>query len=316
MSNLIITTAVGYRPADIWTFLASAARHCPSAEIIAIVHQRDLPALRPCCEAFPALTLYAIKTPLRPLQHAQGVTYKIRRVMARWRSSLLARLHHWGWSTQLADEQPSFLGLSTQKMFILNRRFFLARRIIQSSSPSVSSVLLSDSRDVVFQSDPFVSLGSGCHTGMEYRTHSDSPINAQWLRSTYGESGYNELHECPVLCSGVTIGSRRCILNYLDLFCSEIASVVSACHSVLIPIWDQAYHNRILRRAPLAEMVMMPWSSDLATVGEVPSEYLHLDSAGLVRVAGVVPSILHQYDRHPAIASAISSSYAMPMALR
>ena len=47
MKSLIITTAVSYRPADIWPFLASAERCCPDAALIAIVHQRDLPVLAP-----------------------------------------------------------------------------------------------------------------------------------------------------------------------------------------------------------------------------------------------------------------------------
>lgn len=313
MNNLIITTAVGYRPRDIWTFLASAAQHCPTAEIVAIVHPRDLKVLAPCCAQFPALRLYPLRTPLKPLQQAQGLIYKLRRVLARCHTWLLVRLQALGFVLQLADERPSWLGFSSMRMFILNRRFFVARRIIASRRSSTASVLLSDSRDVVFQADPFIAMGSGCQTGMEYRTLAESPINAQWIRSTYGEPGFEALKDHPVLCSGVTIGSSAGVLAYLDDFCAEIAACAERLRTVLIPIWDQAYHNKLLRLDAPQLLTPMPWRSDLATVGEVPTEHLTLDADGAVRVGGMIPAILHQYDRHPTISAAIAARYACPL---
>jgi hypothetical protein len=313
MNNLIITTAVGYRPRDIWTFLASAAQHCPTAEIVAIVHPRDLKALAPCCERFPTLQLYPLRTPLKPLQQAQGLIYKLRRVLARGQTWLLGRLQALGFSLQLADEGPSWLGFSSTRMFILNRRFFVARRIIAARRSSTASVLLSDSRDVVFQADPFAVMGSGCHTGMEYRIMAESPINAQWIRSTYGDVGFEALKDQLVLCSGVTLGSCEGVLAYLDHFCAEIADCAVRLRTVLIPIWDQAYHNKLLRLDAPHLLTPMPWQSDLATVGEVPTEQLNLDAAGVVRVGGIIPAILHQYDRHPAISAAIAARYACPL---
>jgi len=313
MNHLIITTAVGYRPRDIWPFLASAALHCPAAEIVAIVHPRDLQALAPCCEQFPALRLQPLRTPLKPLQQAQGLIYKLRRVLARLHAWLLGGLQVLGVRLQLADERPSWLGLSSRQMFILNRRFFVARRLLQARRSSIGSVLLSDSRDVVFQADPFATMGAGCHTGMEYRTLADSPINAQWIRSTYGESGFAALQDQLVLCSGVTLGSCEGVLAYLDRFCAEIAACAVRLRTVLIPIWDQAYHNKLLRLDAPHLITPMPWRSDLATVGEVPTEQLRLESDGRVSVGGIIPAILHQYDRHPAISAAIAARYACPL---
>ena len=313
MNNLIITTAVGYRPRDIWTFLSSAALYCPAAEIVAIVHPRDLKVLAPCCEHFPSLHLFPLRTPLKSLQQARGLIYKLRRVLARCHTWLLVRLQACGLTLKFADEQPTWHGLSSTNLFILNRRFFVARRIIASRRRSIDSVLLSDSRDVVFQADPFSTMGSGCQTGMEYRTLAESPINAQWIRSTYGESGFEALKAQPVLCSGVTIGSRDGVLAYLDHFCAEIAECALRLRTTLVPIWDQAYHNKLLRLDAPHLLTPMPWCSALATVGEVPAENLSLDADGLVRVGGMVPAILHQYDRHPAISAAIAARHSCPL---
>jgi len=112
-----------------------------------------------------------------------------------------------------------------------------------------------------------------------------------------------------VLCSGVTLGSFRSVLAYLDQFCAEISRHAVARRSVLIPIWDQAYHNMILRRDPPADLVLMPWHSQLATVGEVPPEALSVEPDGRITVADGVPAILHQYDRHPAAVARIAALY-------
>lgn len=312
MTPLIITTAVGYRPADIWPFLASATRFCPAASIVAIVHHRDLPILAPCCARFPALTLHPVRTPLKDLQHAQGLRFKLRRGLARLRSWSLARLPIVSASLALADERTSPLGLSSQRMFILNRRFFIARKLLRSLTTPPEAVLLSDSRDVVFQADPFATMHRGCFTGLEVNRLRDSPINAQWIRSTYGETGFERLAELPVVCSGVTLGSFASVLAYLDQFCAEISRHAVMRRTVLIPIWDQAYHNMILRQDPPHDLVLMPWHSQLATVGEVLSEGLSVQPDGRIVVADVVPSILHQYDRHPAALARIAALYPTP----
>ena len=99
------------------------------------------------------------------------------------------------------------------------------------------------------------------------------------------------------LCSVQVSQSVVCpsVLAYLDLFCAEISRHAVERRSVLIPIWDQAYHNMILRQDP-SDLKLMPWHSQLATVGEVPSECLSVHPDGQIMVDGDVPAILHQYD--------------------
>ena len=70
------------------------------------------------------------------------------------RSRTLDHLPRRFFSLDLEDEIPSVFGLSSLRMFILNRRFFIARQLLRSCSSSLDAVLLSDSRDVVFQANP------------------------------------------------------------------------------------------------------------------------------------------------------------------
>jgi len=313
MKALIITTAVGYRPADIWNFLSSAVRHCPTASIIAIVHPRDMAELSICCEHFPSLTLYPVNTARKDIQHTRGFIYKVRRGLARLRSWSLSRIPPRLAGLTLADERPSPLGLSSQELFILNRRFFLARHLLRCQESSPDAVLLTDSRDVVFQADPFLTLNQGCHTGQEFNLIRHSPINAHWIRTTYGETGFETLADYPILCSGVTIGDTHSVLSYLDLFCAEIGHHAINRRTAMIPIWDQAYHNMILRKHPSESMILMAWDSLLATVGEVPPAYISVQGNSCIYVSDCLPAILHQYDRHPTAAAAISALYPLPV---
>ena len=314
MKSLIITTAMGYRPADIWSFLASATRYCPDTSIIAIVHHQDLPVLSPCCEYFPALKLHPVCAALKDMQHAQGFRYKLQRGLAKLRSRALSQLTPLSIGNDLADEQPSPLGISSLRMFILNRRFFIARQLLRSCSTPPDAVLLSDSRDVVFQANPFAVMKNGLFSGQELNSFRDSPINAQWIRTTYGEAGFDRLCDFPVLCSGVSIGSFTAVFAYLDQFCAEVSRHAVDRRSVLVPIWDQAYHNMILRDHPPLHFTPMPWDSQLSTVGEVPSEFLVVQDDGQIAVNNFVPAILHQYDRHSAAVACIAEQYPVPSA--
>ena len=105
---------------------------------------------------------------------------------------------------------------------------------------------------------------------------------------------------------------RQLCSRLLDRFCAEISRHAVARRSVLIPIWDQAYHNMILRDHPPAQFNPMPWHSQIATVGEVPSEFLEVQPDGYISVNGKVPAILHQYDRHSAVVECISEQYTVP----
>ena len=97
--------------------------------------------------------------------------------------------------------------------------------------------------------------------------------------------------------------------------CAEISRHAVARRTVLIPIWDQAYHNMILRQDPPSDLNLMSWDSQLATVGEVPSEFLAVQPDGQISVNGNVPAILHQNDRHCAVVESITDQYSVPFSL-
>ncbi|HAV3655293.1 TPA: hypothetical protein JIF02_003730, partial [Acinetobacter baumannii] len=71
-------------------------------------------------------------------------------------------------------------------------RFFEYKEILENH-PDASHVLLTDVRDVFFQSNPFKNLSKGLFVGMENPdfTIGTEQYNQKWILDAYGESFYN-----------------------------------------------------------------------------------------------------------------------------
>ncbi len=89
------------------------------------------------------------------------------------------------------------------------------------------NVLLTDTRDVIFQKDPFdFSFGDTlcCFTELETMVIADTPSEtARWIEQSFGKQELMELSQKPIICAGITIGSARRILEYLEIFMRTVA---------------------------------------------------------------------------------------------
>jgi len=78
--------------------------------------------------------------------------------------------------------------------------------------------LISDSRDLYFQSNPFNYPYKGeINFFLEDIQINKCPVNSNWLKKTYGAKIYNELSEKIVCCSGTVLGKHSSMINYLEL---------------------------------------------------------------------------------------------------
>jgi hypothetical protein len=169
---------------------------------------------------------------------------------------------------------------------------------------SYERVLLTDVRDVLFQSDPFAALPvSGLAVSLEpdRYTIATEPWNERMVRLLYGDLVLAEIGHRPVSCSGVTYGDRASMLRYLELMTTEIRALRST--DARRGWFDQALHNRVLwsewgtEWTPLATL-----SSAVATLGAVPEDEVPTDRGGaVVNRDGSLVAVLHQYDRLPTL---------------
>jgi hypothetical protein len=175
------------------------------------------------------------------------------------------------------------------------------------------AVILSDTRDVVFQGDPGAICGpedlcffleSG-HT-----TIADCPWNSRWLRTGFGDSALAELGGFAISCSGVTVGGAARIADYIATLV-QIATDCSA-EAQALKGFDQAVHNVILRKNLIDGIRLVPNHGPVMSLGYAKDGEFRLSADGtILNPDGSASAIVHQYDRHQGLRDAIFAIYGV-----
>jgi len=158
-------------------------------------------------------------------------------------------------------------------------------------------VLMADTRDVIFQKDPSAHLPhEGFHAFLEdaSMTLGSCPYNSSWIREGYGEEGLMELGDYPISCVGTSCGDYESVLRYLRVMVGEVKRIQP---KTRLP-QDQAAHNAVIRRQVLPHI----WANEkgeVYTVGYCPRGSVQIVEDQIVNRAGRVPTVVHQWDRHP-----------------
>jgi hypothetical protein len=177
-------------------------------------------------------------------------------------------------------------------------RFFRYYRHLSKHGGAYANVMLTDVRDVFFQRDPFdVEFGDELQCFLEdtRETIATQPHNRKWVQAAFGSEILSELGDRPIVCAGVTIGPPRLVVSYLSVMVDFLLKLRH--QSVGL---DQAVHNYILHRGLVPKASLIPnGNGAVATLGIVPREDVH----GLLDAP-----VLHQYDRHPALAETLRRS--------
>lgn len=126
------------------------------------------------------------------------------------------------------------------------QRYQYYRQIIADQYADIDSVLLSDVRDVVFQSNPFAEKSNfDLEFFAEPELFKNCAHNAPWVAGLYGAERVDEISSEFVICSGTTMGSKSGILQYLDAMITEIARLQSR-GRILHGGEDQPIHNHLV----------------------------------------------------------------------
>ena len=184
-------------------------------------------------------------------------------------------------------------------------RFVQYLDFLRNQSALYDKVMLTDVRDVCFQTDPFARIPDhqlwmfqeeGPHTlGSEGR-------NRRWVEATFGKKVLRQIAHNRILCAGITIGSFANILGYLEAMEPELLSR----SPVYIP--DQAIHNAMAYTGALQHLqpvIVKNGDGPVLTVGMMKDAQFQWDAAGqLVDAAGEPYAVIHQFDRHPKLLAA------------
>ena len=281
--------AAGYEPAKIRLFVQSLAATGFQGRLVLFVYgsqradTREL--LRKCA---PGLEVELVV--IRGIrEHAKFVRSCIKRLFAMMPSESLPSLKR-----RL---------LRFQGMPHVTRYFHYADYL--ATHDGFSKVLLSDVRDVVFQSDPFAGWDRGLYVGMESPalTIATEPFDREWMLDAYGEAMLARIGHCQVSCSGVTFGDGESIRRYIDQILAETLRLPFS--KMKTRIYDQAFHNKLLHEGELADVhLCQPLSSFIATLGCLDPSAFTLAEGFLLNEDGHPAPIVHQYDRHSVLVKA------------
>jgi len=175
---------------------------------------------------------------------------------------------------------------------------------LQQAAPHAHEILLVDTRDVVFQGDPFSSPVQRLEVFLEdpSRTLGAEPHNRRWISNLYGPLGLARVENFTASCSGTVMGPRTEILHYL----SEMARSLRTWRRPL-GSHDQGVHNYLLRDGRFGDpLVVSNGQGRVLTMGGM-TEVRRNSGGQILNADGTVPPILHQYDRHPILAQSLTT---------
>lgn len=89
------------------------------------------------------------------------------------------------------------------------------------------NILLSDTRDVYFQNNPFKKLNKNTiYIGAEKNIFYKDKINSNWVKKFYDLKTFYKLKNKQILCSGVIIGKSNILKNFINLLLNEHLKVL------------------------------------------------------------------------------------------
>ncbi len=293
--RLLILTAAFHPAHPLPTpFLQSARQAGLQADIVLLCHRRDSKVEQELQRLYPRTYIIA------PLQY--GLLRAVRRILVSTRLvKPAARLARAIWKNSGFLRKP-IEAIVPYLLAITLGRFFLTRSFLATRANEYSAVLLTDSRDVIFQRNPLEDFEGGLLAGLENTAIEDQLRNCEWLEQIYSKSPetLSDLWPRKVICSGVTLGGVTQILAYLDLMCAEFIEQLP--QVVYTEYLDQAVHNKLLYGACHGLDLQLTDNFQGSIVNLATSDLSEFDadwSGGLRLKNGRMVSIVHQYDRHP-----------------
>lgn len=153
-------------------------------------------------------------------------------------------------------------------------------------------VLVSDCRDVFFQSDPFE-----CHREFELALEptylGSCPYNSKWIRDGFGVETYQRFLGRQCYCSGTLFGTGLRVQSHLMRMCKQVRSLRTWRHFGM----DQGIHNYLVHNKEIdGEYTESSAESGIiATLGPNPS--IRVANGYVVDINNSPFPIVHQYDR-------------------
>jgi hypothetical protein len=191
-------------------------------------------------------------------------------------------------------------------------RYALYARIARETLARYDEIMVTDTRDVLFQRHPFADIASpACHYYLEHPTLTigEEPTNLRWAKLFLPPEQVPLISRQRISCNGIAIGGMTAMNTYLARMDADIRAVPVALRC--LGGVDASMHHRLVFLDGGVPGVVMENNVHVATMGLQPDTTYLVGDDGLVRtIDGHVPAILHQYDRVPHVKAAVDRRYA------
>ena len=193
---------------------------------------------------------------------------------------------------------------ASKAFHIHQSRHFLYTAFLEQEN-KFSKVMLSDTRDVVFQRDPFdfsINDTLCCFLEDPSITIIQEKHNAGWIRRAFGEEILQQIGNNAISCAGITMGSASAVHEYTSEMCKIL--LTPRVRSIAgITGLDQGIHNYSIRMNIFGERMHLyeNMQGPVMTMGLMNKESIkyHPEYGLLLNEDGSICHTIHQYDRHP-----------------
>jgi len=291
--DAIITAAIGYAESELQLFLESIKRNCNGTKVFLIVLKQDGGKISRLQNKYSFIE--PVYVPKKYVKQ-KLLTFHV------WIAHFLSRVSY-------LDTNSFLKKIERYLLHIVIKRFFIALDIVRNHRNSLTSVMLTDCRDVFIQKNPFELIDQHLISGLEPKKIKDEPLTSRWIANIYGEDILSRFSDKRVVCAGVTLGPVGEVEKYLTRMCSEIWKYLPQVTELK---WgsDQGIHNYLIYEKEILCDLTDNQEGLIATLSlEDPSSLFKDTCSGLIQVDGNYPNIVHQYDRHPDLVNFLKQQF-------
>lgn len=167
------------------------------------------------------------------------------------------------------------------------------------SPTNPAPVVVTDTRDVVFQSNPLTGVGEKLLLGSEGKTHAENPWTAHWLKALAPDAG---LEQADVLNAGVLGGPEYLVRVFALTLYHRLVPFPCQCTSGAQHMTDQTLVNVLARNGFASDVeIREDWVFHVRSMDHqrIPAIWQETRQQ-LLREDGAPFPIVHQYDLAPA----------------
>lgn len=188
--------------------------------------------------------------------------------------------------------------------FILYYNFLLSNRY--------DNVFFSDVSDVVFQQDIFKSVTASKIMAFEEKKDisiAADEYNSKWVIECCGSEAFEKIKDKNIYCSGTILGDYNASMAFLKDY---IEVMISREFKRKIVGLDQGFYNYMINYLKLPYFIRSENADVVFTVAlNSPDDFMFIgDKVFYKDKQDKMPSIIHQYTRHPDISAKIKAIYA------